>query len=121
MLLPALTTDDFFAAVYTVLGGRADIEPDSFLIAASSTYIYWRDRKTVHTENGQALVQPTEIPDVDDVHFRMLQPHEVGRGMAFPETYTVLGTKRDQVKQYGNAVTPPVMKMILERCVATLR
>ncbi len=77
--------------------------------------------RTVHTENGQALVQPTEIPDVDDVHFRMLQPHEVGRGMAFPETYTVLGTKRDQVKQYGNAVTPPVMKMILERCVATLR
>jgi len=77
--------------------------------------------RTVHTENGQALVQPTEIPNVEDVHFRMLQPHEVGRGMAFPETYIVKGTKRDQVKQYGNAVTPPVMKMILERCVATLQ
>lgn len=77
--------------------------------------------RTVHTENGQALVQPPEIQNVEDVHFRMLQPHEVGRGMAFPETYTVLGTKRDQVKQYGNAVTPVVMKMILERCVTTLQ
>jgi DNA (cytosine-5)-methyltransferase 1 len=77
--------------------------------------------RAFHTENGQALVQPTEIPDVDDVHFRMLQPHEVGRGMAFPGSYVVLGTKRDQVKQLGNAVTPPVMRMILERCVATLQ
>lgn len=77
--------------------------------------------RTVHTENGQALVQPVEVPNVDDVYFRMLQPHEVGRGMAFPESYVVLGTKRDQVKQYGNAVTPPVMRMILERCVATLQ
>lgn len=77
--------------------------------------------RAFHTENGQALVQPTEVPNVDDVYFRMLQPHEVGRGMAFPESYVVLGTKRDQVKQYGNAVTPPVMRMILERCVATLQ
>lgn len=77
--------------------------------------------RTMHTENGQALVQPQEIPNVDDCHFRMLQPHEIGRGMAFPGSYIVLGTKRDQVKQYGNAVTPPVMRMILERCVETLR
>ena len=28
--------------------------------------------RTVHTENGRALVQPTEIPNVEDVHFRML-------------------------------------------------
>jgi DNA (cytosine-5)-methyltransferase 1 len=75
--------------------------------------------RTIHTENGQALAQPHGI-EVDDCYFRMLQPHEIGRGMAFPETYTVLGNKREQVRQLGNAVTPPVMKQILQRCAATL-
>lgn len=74
--------------------------------------------RTVHTENGQALAQPHGVA-VDDCYFRMLQPHEIGRGMAFPETYTVLGNKREQVRQFGNAVTPPVMKQILQRCAAT--
>lgn len=74
--------------------------------------------RTVHTENGQALAQPHGVA-VEDCYFRMLQPHEIGRGMAFPEDYTVLGNKREQVRQYGNAVTPVVMKQILERCVAT--
>jgi DNA (cytosine-5)-methyltransferase 1 len=50
----------------------------------------------------------------------MLQPDEVGRAMAFPESYVVLGTARQKVKQYGNAVTPPVMRMLLERCIRTL-
>jgi DNA (cytosine-5)-methyltransferase 1 len=74
--------------------------------------------RTVHTENGQALAQPHGIA-VDDCYFRMLQPHEIGRGMAFPETYTVLGNKREQVRQYGNAVTPVAMRQILQRCAAT--
>lgn len=75
---------------------------------------------TVHTENGHGLMA-RQAPIVEDCYFRMLQPHEIGRGMAFPKSYVVLGTKREQVKQYGNAVTPPVMRMILERCVATFQ
>jgi len=66
----------------------------------------------------EAIVGGT--PRLEDCTFRMLQPHEIGAAMAFPSDYTVLGTKRQQVKQYGNAVTPPVMKMIFERCIATL-
>jgi DNA (cytosine-5)-methyltransferase 1 len=50
----------------------------------------------------------------------MLEPHEVGRAMAFPETYRVLGNKREKVRQYGNAVTPPAMQWLLERCVESL-
>lgn len=64
-----------------------------------------------------ALVAPGEIPEVDDCGFRMLQPHEIGRAMAFPETYRVLGTQREQVRLYGNAVTPPVMQWILRQCL----
>ncbi|MEU0181442.1 DNA cytosine methyltransferase [Streptomyces sp. NPDC006207] len=50
---------------------------------------------------------------VDDVLFRMLQPHEIGRAMAFADDYVVLGSKRDRVRQYGNAVTPPAAEVIL--------
>jgi DNA (cytosine-5)-methyltransferase 1 len=51
--------------------------------------------------------------DVDDVLFRMLKPPEVGRAMAFGATYTVLGTQREKVRQYGNAVTPPVAEVLI--------
>jgi DNA (cytosine-5)-methyltransferase 1 len=37
----------------------------------------------------------------------MLEPKEVTWGMAFPRDYQMLGTKREQVKLAGNAVTPP--------------
>lgn len=56
----------------------------------------------------------------EDCYFRMLQPHEIGAAMAFPAGYVVGGTKRDRVKQYGNAVTPPVMDWIIEQCARTL-
>lgn len=65
------------------------------------------------------LVDPS-TEDVLDCFFRMLQPPEVGAGMAFPATYTVLGNKRDQTRQYGNAVTPPAMQLLVERGIASL-
>jgi DNA (cytosine-5)-methyltransferase 1 len=67
------------------------------------------------------LVGALDRLTVDDLTFRMLAPHEIGAAMAFPESYVVLGTKREKVKQYGNAVTPPVMEMILRRCVESLQ
>jgi DNA (cytosine-5)-methyltransferase 1 len=73
----------------------------------------------VDTGDRNNLVIP-EL-DVDDCGFRMLEPHEIGAAMAFPSDYTVLGTKRDRVRQYGNAVTPPVMDKILQRCIDSLK
>lgn len=67
-----------------------------------------------------SLVQPGSVPAVEDCGFRMLRPHEIRNAMAFPENYIVLGNGREQVKQYGNAVTPPVMQMLVERVVAAL-
>jgi DNA (cytosine-5)-methyltransferase 1 len=75
---------------------------------------------TVTTVDRNALVEPGPTPDVDDCYFRMLQPHEVGGAMAFPGSYVVTGNKREQVKQYGNAVTPPAMQLLLQRVVASL-
>lgn len=65
---------------------------------------------TVTTHDRQALIAP-QI-EVEDCFFRMLRPHEIGRAMAFPDDYVVLGNSREQVKQYGNAVTPPVMDFL---------
>lgn len=75
---------------------------------------------TVTTVDRTGLITPAGVPEVEDCGFRILQAHEVGRAMAFPTDYKVLGTKHDQVRQYGNAVTPPVMRMLLERCLETL-
>ena len=50
---------------------------------------------------------------VEDVLFRMLEPHEIGAAMAFAATYQVLGSKREKVRQLGNAVTPPVAEVLI--------
>ena len=78
----------------------------------------------IHTMTGidrAALIQSLDSLTVEDLYFRMLQHHEIGKAMAFPQSYVVLGTKREKVKQYGNAVTPPVMEMLIERCMATFQ
>ena len=50
----------------------------------------------------------------------MLQPHEIKAAMAFPGDYVVLGNKRDQVKQCGNAVTPPAMEFLIRAVTESL-
>lgn len=78
---------------------------------------------TITTVAPHALVRPDV--DVEECGFRMLEPKEIARAMVMHEhadgsEYRVTGTKRDQVKQYGNAVVPPVMRAILERCRESL-
>lgn len=64
------------------------------------------------------LVHP-EI-NIDDCGFRMFRSKEVGKAMAFEEKYIVKGTERERVRQFGLAVTPPVMKMLVSRGVESL-
>jgi DNA (cytosine-5)-methyltransferase 1 len=51
--------------------------------------------------------------DIDDVLFRMLEPAEIGRAMSFADDYIVLGSKREKVRQYGNAVTCNAAEVIV--------
>ncbi|MCX4094523.1 DNA cytosine methyltransferase [Nocardia sp. alder85J] len=60
-----------------------------------------------------ALTSDIHEPDIDDVRFRMLEPHEIGAAMAFDQNYIVHGTKRDKVRQYGNAVTPCASEVLI--------
>lgn len=66
------------------------------------------------------VAQPSESVNIEDCGFRMLQPHELQKAMAFPDDYILIGDGRTKVKLLGNAVTPPVMKMIVKRCVESL-
>jgi len=50
----------------------------------------------------------------------MLEPREIAAAMAFAPGYRVLGSKRDQVRQLGNAVTPPAAEFLLRAVVASL-
>lgn len=66
---------------------------------------------------GTAKVGPIAV---EDCGFRMLSPKEIQAAMAFPGGYVVTGSRREQVKQLGNAVTPPVMQLLMERVIAAL-
>lgn len=68
--------------------------------------------RTLTTGGHQSLIEPDELIslDVDDAGFRMLEPHEIQMGMGFARDYHLVGSKRDQVKQAGNAVTPPAAR-----------
>ena len=73
---------------------------------------------TQTTIEGDGLA--TTAVDVDDCLFRMLEPREIAAGMAFPATYQILGNKREQVRQAGNAVTPPASRDLLTAVAASL-
>ncbi|UAK31264.1 hypothetical protein K8O92_26055 [Nocardia asteroides] len=64
---------------------------------------------------------------VEDCFFRMLGPHEVGRGCGFDTTFPghegefiVWGSARDQCDGFGNAVSPSVGTWIGSRLRAIL-
>lgn len=67
---------------------------------------------TVSTVDRYGLLRPCGDIDVQNVRFRMLEPHEIATAMAFNGGYIVLGNKRQKVRQYGNAVTPPAAEVI---------
>jgi len=63
----------------------------------------------------------TPMPcDIDDVRFRMLEPHEIASAMAFTPDYIVVGSKRDRVHQLGNAVTPPCAEILISALVEAI-
>lgn len=66
---------------------------------------------TLATRDHYAFVKGAV--DINDVLFRMLEPHEIGRAMSFADQYIVLGSKREKVRQYGNAVTPNSAEVIV--------
>ncbi len=73
---------------------------------------------TVSATDRFALASPAI--DVNDVLFRMLEPHEIAAAMAFLPGYVVLGSKRERVRQLGNAVTPPAAEILIAALVEAI-
>lgn len=110
--LPTQDTRDRFALVIKNFGDGRD---------ASMTHSPAEPFGAVTTQDHHSVVEMERAPiEVDDCGFRMLEPHEIQAAMAFPGSYVVLGSKRDKVRQLGNAVTPPVMALLVQRCVESL-
>ncbi len=73
---------------------------------------------TCATVEQHTLVAVPDSIAVENCTFRMFEPSEIARGMVMHinshgDPYIVHGTRRQQVNQYGNAVTPPVMTWLI--------
>lgn len=110
---------------FTSMTTTGVIMPDS--LNAFLTYYYSGSKmasgilepiKTITATDRASLTRPA--PSIQDCHYRMLKPHEVQAGMAFRGDYIILGNAKEQVKQLGNAVTPPLMAWISQQCVNSL-
>lgn len=77
---------------------------------------------TIPTKDRHALIVPPvqmSSADIEAVlmasNYRLLEPNELKLAMSFPETYTILGAKYQQIEQIGNAVCPEVARWIGQR------
>lgn len=59
------------------------------------------------------LVEVNAALYILDIRFRMLQPHELAKGMGFPADYKFAGNKSEQVRQIGNAVCPNLAEALI--------
>ena len=74
---------------------------------------------TQTAREARGVVDVTD-DDIDACRFRMFSIAEISRAMAMDlhpngGPYKVLGNKREQMAQYGNGVTPPVMRFLVGR------
>ena len=55
---------------------------------------------------------------VDGQRMRMMQPHEAQRIMGFRDSFQPVGTRREQMRGFGNAVCPPVAEALVSSILA---
>ncbi|PWV82447.1 DNA (cytosine-5)-methyltransferase 1 [Prauserella marina] len=73
---------------------------------------------TLTTRDRYGLINGT--PPVESCTFRMLATHEIAAGMGFDPDYQVKGSKRDQVRGYGNAVPPAMSEVLISALVEAI-
>jgi DNA (cytosine-5)-methyltransferase 1 len=73
---------------------------------------------TLGTRDSAGLLGPA--PELEDCHYRMVQPREQLHAQRFPKDYVVHGTKGEQTMQAGNAVACNVAQWVGLRVAASL-
>lgn len=84
------------------------------------TISHTKDPLGTATTRDRHSVISFKKPVLEDCYYRMLRASEIKLAMAFEKDYIVLGNQRDQVKQLGNAVTPPAMEWLIGQIVQSL-
>lgn len=104
-----LTTVDRYALVHRHNSSKGE---GAEMLTPTIEYL-----RTLTTKGHQSLITPGDMEaaeaQVDDCLFRMLEPHEVAAGMAFPADYLWEGNRRERVRLAGNAVTPPAARDLM--------
>ncbi len=126
----ALSTRDRYARASTALAGIdpdavarevAQIDRISALIEALPKRPKGAPKSQAQLEleaKAQVAAERMTAAGLDQVDFRMLEPHEIRRAMSFSDEHTVpFGSKRAVVRGYGNAVTAPVAEVIFSALV----
>lgn len=101
-----------------------------------ATTLTTRDRLGVLTADseqgsGHEQAEPEREPapindeDIDACRFRMFSLEEIAGAMAMSThvhggEYVLTGNKRERMSQYGSAVTPPVMELLVSRLLEVL-
>ena len=67
---------------------------------------------TITGSNTLALVRREQINRRSELTLRFLTPEELAKGQGFPATYQFVGSKRQVIKQIGNAVTVNTAKAL---------
>jgi DNA (cytosine-5)-methyltransferase 1 len=75
---------------------------------------------TLPTGDRVSIVNYSNI-EYEDCFYRTIKAHEVKLGMAINSDYEIKGDSKEQVRQCGNAVTPPVMEWLIGQAVASLQ
>ena len=89
-----ITMTDFFCGA----GGSSTGAVSTGAVEVTLASNHWTKAIEVHAANH---------PRTDH---RMLEPHEIAAGMAFPTDYQWQGNKRERVRMAGNAVCPPAAR-----------
>jgi DNA (cytosine-5)-methyltransferase 1 len=118
-----LTTHDRYALVHRNNGGGAEMTTPIEEVMRTLTTAGHQSLIQAGPRGGRPSVSPADLAAaremVDDCYFRMFQPHEVAKGMAFPDGYewqpnsNKKVSNRDLVKMAGNAVTPPAARDLM--------
>ena len=105
-------------------------QPLSTVTANDTTKALCQAPFVAELRGHQSLITPGDVAAaealVDDCLFRMLEPHEVAAGMAFPADYQWQPdpdrpvSRRNLVKLCGNAVTPPAARDLVAAVVEAL-
>jgi DNA (cytosine-5)-methyltransferase 1 len=127
--LHTVSTRDRFGVAFIaeLRGGGCDARPVAeplAMVTASDNHHMLVRHTTGRAELARARIPAGApvgaVPAMEDCTFRMLEPRELQAAMAFHPSYRVHGTRREQVRQLGNGVTPPAAEWLIRAVARSL-